>query len=79
MLALRNDFYLYDFLFSAMSSFFSCKKTDAPINPPVKPVSEAKFTLDGKSFTVEEKNIRTNISARTSTLLQNVFAMQDKK
>lgn len=31
-----------------------------------------------KMVAVEEKNIRTNLSARTSTLLQNVFAMQDK-
>jgi hypothetical protein len=28
---------------------------------------------------VEEKNIRTNLSSRTSVLLQKVFAMQDKK
>jgi hypothetical protein len=28
---------------------------------------------------VEEKNIRTNLSARTSVLLQRVFALQDKK
>lgn len=28
---------------------------------------------------VEEKNIRTNLNARTSVLLQQVFAMQDKK
>lgn len=32
-----------------------------------------------KMIAVEEKNIRTNISARTSPLLQKVFAMQDKK
>ncbi len=32
-----------------------------------------------KMIAVEEKNIRTNISSRTSTLLQKVFAMQDKK
>lgn len=32
-----------------------------------------------KMVAVEEKNIRTNISARTSPLLQKVFAMQDKK
>lgn len=31
-----------------------------------------------KMVAVEEKNIRTNLSARTSTLLKNVFAMQDK-
>ncbi|WP_339654439.1 DUF4197 domain-containing protein [Flavobacterium frigidarium] len=32
-----------------------------------------------KMIAVEEQNIRTNISARTSPLLQSVFAMQDKK
>ena len=32
-----------------------------------------------KMIAVEEKNIRTNLSARTSTLLQQVFAMQDRK
>jgi hypothetical protein len=32
-----------------------------------------------KMIAVEEKNIRTNINSRTSTLLQKVFAMQDKK
>ncbi|WP_310379269.1 DUF4197 domain-containing protein [Flavobacterium sp.] len=31
-----------------------------------------------KMVAVEEKNIRTNLSARTSALLQSVFAMQDK-
>lgn len=31
-----------------------------------------------KMVAVEEKNIRTNLSARTSLLLQKVFAMQDK-
>ncbi len=32
-----------------------------------------------KMVAVEEKNIRTNLSARTSILLQRVFALQDKK
>lgn len=32
-----------------------------------------------KMIAVEEKNIRTNINSRTSSLLQKVFAMQDKK
>ena len=32
-----------------------------------------------KMIAIEEKNIRTNLNARTSTLLQQVFAMQDKK
>jgi hypothetical protein len=37
--------------------------------------------MDGvfKMIAVEEQNIRTNISARTSPLLQSVFAMQDRK
>lgn len=32
-----------------------------------------------KMIGVEEKNIRTNLNSRTSVLLQQVFAMQDKK
>ena len=32
-----------------------------------------------KMIAVEEKNIRTDLSSRTSTLLQKVFAMQDKR
>lgn len=32
-----------------------------------------------KMVAVEEKNIRTNLSSRTSVLLQKVFAMQDHK
>ena len=32
-----------------------------------------------KMIAVEEKNIRTNLNSRTSTLLQQIFAMQDKK
>lgn len=41
----------------------------------------AKQAMTGvfKMIAVEEKNIRTNISARTSPLLQKVFAMQDNK
>ncbi len=37
--------------------------------------------LDGvyKMIAVEEKNIRNNINARTSTLMKRVFAMQDNK
>lgn len=32
-----------------------------------------------KMITVEEKNIRTNLSSRTSDILKKVFALQDKK
>lgn len=37
--------------------------------------------MDGvfKMISVEEKNIRTNLSSRTSDLLKKVFALQDKK
>lgn len=40
-----------------------------------------KKTMDGvfKMIAVEEKNIRNNLSSRTSDLLKKVFAMQDKK
>jgi len=38
-------------------------------------------TLEGvfKMIAIEEKNIRTNFSARTTNLLQQVFAIQDTK
>jgi hypothetical protein len=45
--------------------------TDYVTNQALKGV----FTM----IAVEEKNIRTNLNARTSILLQRVFAMQDKK
>jgi hypothetical protein len=32
-----------------------------------------------KMIALEEKEIRTNLSARSSDLLKRVFAMQDKK
>jgi hypothetical protein len=32
-----------------------------------------------KMIAVEEKNIRTNLTSRTSDLLKKVFALQDKK
>jgi len=37
--------------------------------------------MDGvfKMISVEEKNIRTNLSSRTSDILKKVFALQDKK
>lgn len=40
-----------------------------------------KKALDGvfKMITVEEKNIRTDLNARTSDVLKKVFALQDKK
>lgn len=50
------------------------------VNPDLTDYTTNK-AMEGvfKMIAVEEGNIRTNISARTSTLLQKVFAMQDKK
>ena len=50
------------------------------VNPDLTDYTTNK-ALEGvyKMIAVEEKSIRTNINSRTSTLLQKVFAMQDKK
>jgi hypothetical protein len=50
------------------------------VNPDITDYVTNK-ALDGvfKMITVEEKNIRTNLNSRTSQVLQQVFAMQDKK
>lgn len=50
------------------------------VNPDITDYVTNK-ALEGvfKMITVEEKNIRTNLGSRNSSLLQQVFAMQDKK
>lgn len=50
------------------------------VNPDLTDYTTNK-ALEGvfKMIAVEEKEIRTNISARTSALLQRVFALQDNK
>ena len=50
------------------------------VNPDITDYVTNK-ALEGvfKMITAEEKNIRTNLKSRTSNLLQQVFAMQDKK
>jgi hypothetical protein len=50
------------------------------VNPDLKDCA-TKQALDGvyKMIAVEEQNIRSNISARTSVLMQKNFAVQDKK
>jgi hypothetical protein len=50
------------------------------VNPDINDYVTNK-ALDGvfKMISVEEKNIRTNLSFRTSDLLKKVFALQDKK
>lgn len=50
------------------------------VNPDLTDyVTNQAMTGVFKMIAVEEKNIRTNLNARTSVLLQKVFAMQDKK
>ena len=50
------------------------------VNPDLTDyVTNQAMTGVFKMIAVEEKDIRTNLSSRTSTLLQTVFAMQDKK
>ena len=50
------------------------------VNPDLTDyVTNEALTGVFKMIAVEEKNIRTNLNARTSTLLRQVFAMQDKK
>jgi hypothetical protein len=50
------------------------------VNPDITDYVTNK-ALEGvfKMITVEEKNIRTNLNARTSDVLKKVFALQDKK
>ncbi|HNY62576.1 MAG TPA: DUF4197 domain-containing protein [Bacteroidales bacterium] len=50
-----------------------------PVNPDLNDYVTNK-ALEGvfKMIAIEEKNIRTDINARTSTLLKEVFALQDK-
>lgn len=50
------------------------------VNPDLTDYTTNK-ALEGvfKMISVEEKSIRTDLKSRTSTLLQNVFSLQDKK
>lgn len=52
----------------------------ADVNPDINDYVTQK-ALQGvfKMIAIEEKNIRTNLGSRTTTLLQQVFAIQDKK
>lgn len=59
------------------------KYNDLPLVSKVNPdINDyvTKKAMEGvfKMISVEEKNIRTDINARTSPLLKDVFAMQDK-
>ena len=50
------------------------------VNPDLTDYTTNK-ALEGvfKMITIEEKNIRSGLDSRTSTLLKKVFALQDKK
>ena len=50
------------------------------VNPDLTDYTTNK-AMEGvfKMIAVEEKNIRTNLTSRTSDLLKKVFALQDKK
>jgi hypothetical protein len=48
------------------------------VNPDLT-TNESSTEWSFKMVAVEEKNIRTNLSSRTSVLLQRVFALQDKR
>jgi Protein of unknown function (DUF4197) len=50
------------------------------VNPDLTDYTTNK-AMEGvfKMIAIEEKNIRTDLSARTSTLLKQVFALQDRK
>ena len=63
-------------IISKYNSFPLVKK----VNPDLTDYTTNK-ALEGvyKMIAVEEKNIRTNLSSRTSDLLKKVFSMQDKK
>ena len=52
------------------------KKVNADLKDYVtKETMKGIFTM----VAIEEKEIRVNLKSRTSSLLQSVFAMQDKK
>ena len=69
-----------DVIWSSIITRYNAIPLVTKINPDITDYVTNK-ALEGvfKMITVEEKNIRTNLGSRTSSLLQQVFAMQDKK
>lgn len=69
-----------DRVWSNLISKYNALPLTQDVNPDLTDYVTSK-ALDGvfTKITVEEKNIRTNVNARTSQALQKVFAMQDKK
>ena len=69
-----------DVVWNAIISQYNSVPFITKINPDITDYVTNK-ALEGvfKMITVQEIKIRTNLKARTSPLLQNIFAMQDKK
>jgi len=69
-----------DKIWSQIITKYNSIPTVKKVNPDLTDYTTTK-ALEGvfKMIAVEEKDIRTNISARSTALLQKVFAMQDKK
>lgn len=69
-----------DKIWASIISKYNSLPLVTKINPDINDYVTDK-ALEGvfKMITVEEKNIRTDLSARTSPLLKEVFALQDNK
>ena len=69
-----------DKVWSTIITKYNAVPMTADVNPDLTDYVTDK-AMEGvfKMIAVEEKYIRTNLSARTSDLLKRVFAMQDKK
>ena len=69
-----------DKIWSSLTEKYNGLPLVSKVNPDINDYVTKK-AMEGvfKMIAVEEKNIRTDLSARTSPLLKKVFAMQDKK
>lgn len=69
-----------DKIWSTIITKYNSLPLVSKVNPDITDYVTNK-ALDGvfKMITVEEKNIRNNLSSRSSDLLKKVFALQDKK
>jgi len=69
-----------DVIWSSLISKYNTLPLVQKVNPDITDYVTNK-ALEGvfKMITVEEKNIRNNLNARTSDVLKKVFALQDKK
>ncbi|RZJ30121.1 MAG: DUF4197 domain-containing protein [Flavobacterium sp.] len=69
-----------DKIWSSIITKYNGMPLVSKVNPDINDYVTQK-ALEGvfKMIAVEEKNIRTDISSRTSPLLKKVFAMQDRK